>query len=205
MNLFSNKNFRIVSKKKPTIKQLFLLRYASLIAVSIPFNPLFNPMIIDDNDIAVSKGKTDTSITRSAEKERTAKKIFGTEARPPPSPNKAKPAKEAAKKAKKKKKKGDMKEKVKTLIEVEELTNMKRRDISELKSFKKVQPIAAEVTRAIVTLIIGPNAVTKTWEDTRSYLDGSFLKAVKSISLDDVPLKKAKELRKLLKRSSKES
>mmetsp|Transcript_10994 Transcript_10994/g.22559 ORF Transcript_10994/g.22559 Transcript_10994/m.22559 type:complete len:623 (+) Transcript_10994:178-2046(+) len=114
-------------------------------------------------------------------------------------------AAKAAKKAKKKKKKGDMKEKVKTLIEVEELTNMKRRDISELKSFKKVQPIAAEVTRAIVTLIIGPNAVTKTWEDTRSYLDGSFLKAVKSISLDDVPLKKAKELRKLLKRSSKES
>ena len=47
--------------------------------VSIPFNPLFNPMIIEDNDIKVASGKTDkvaskTQLAAAAEKKRVVER-----------------------------------------------------------------------------------------------------------------------------------
>ena len=50
--------------------------------VSIPFNPMFNPTIISDDDIAVSHGKTDKTVEASFEEERKPKKVSGMDARP---------------------------------------------------------------------------------------------------------------------------
>jgi hypothetical protein len=165
--------------------------------VSVPFNPLFNPMIIDDGDIKVSLGKTDTSITASQEKVRTASKIDGTKTRPPPSPQRANKKKEKAVKVNKE----NTEVRNKKPLEVNGLQDMKRRDISELKAFKAPPVDVEDVTKAIVKFII-PNATTKTWEDTRSYLDATFLKSIKSIFIDDIPNKRAKELRKICTKSN---
>ena len=37
--------------------------------MSIPFNPLFNPLIIEDDDIKVSTGKTDKTATKKKPEE----------------------------------------------------------------------------------------------------------------------------------------
>ena len=119
------------------------------VAVSIPFNPIFNPKIIDDGDIKGSKRRTDKSDKSTPEKERVGRKVSGINARPPPSPKRL----DSSKKTNKGSKQGKpVKKKKKTQLVnlVKGLSNLKRRDISELKSFKTPSATVKEVVKAIV-------------------------------------------------------
>lgn len=175
--------------------------------VSVPFNPLFNPLIINDDNIKVSSGKTDRVVeVKREEKQKTPVKISGMDARPPSIVSSSSSPSKGVKLGRnkkdgnvgiEKKEKKQKKQKKVTPLFVAGLDKLSWKDISEVKNLNKPPKSVREVVSACV-VFIDHTAKVREWGDVCGNLSRAWLKTIKEIDVEKVPQKKVKQFRKLV-------
>ncbi|GMH51190.1 hypothetical protein TL16_g05259 [Triparma laevis f. inornata] len=159
--------------------------------VSVPFNPLFNPMIIDDGDIGVASGKTD-KVARNTNREKKVVETRPVKKAVIPSKKAVVESKASSSKASKKVYNQPKKPVGATLLSADVL---KWPLVSEIKSVSKPPPGIEELFRHAVVLT-NPGAKVKTWSDIASNLSRGWVKAVRTLDVSKIKQRTVDKIRK---------